>query len=301
MRVLTNRNQSLMDALNNSLLVTVLIVVFLGDTFADEPGKPEAREFKQVPDGEFEYFRATLIEPPKQSVTLKIHAFEISVHEVTVGTFRKFVTETGFVTDSEAGRVKVLGFGLRDGKLSAIRSGTWKEPGFPQTDSHPVTCISYADATEFCSWMTDQKDGFTYRLPTAAEWQWACQGGNRSALDYPPDAPARHVNVADRALSKIDTRAPKAAFDDTYIFTAPVNAGRPGLSGLVYIHGNVSEMCSCVAEIEQQIEQTHLIICGGDWASPIEEATTKTYAPAPKSYVYTGVGFRLVRLKQKTT
>ena len=52
--------------------------------------------------------------------------------------------------------------------------GSWRDPGFPQTDDHPVTCIRLADARAYAAWLT-RITGSTYRLPTEAEWDRAAR------------------------------------------------------------------------------------------------------------------------------
>lgn len=46
----------------------------------------------------------------------------------------------------------------------------WDNPGFSQTDRHPVTCVSWNDAQAFIRWLSGKAQG-TYRLPTEAEWE----------------------------------------------------------------------------------------------------------------------------------
>ena len=48
-------------------------------------------------------------------------------------------------------------------------------PGFPQTDQHPVTRVSWDDAQTYVSWLS-RTTGATYRLPTEAEWERAASG-----------------------------------------------------------------------------------------------------------------------------
>ena len=47
---------------------------------------------------------------------------------------------------------------------------SWSDPGFDQTNQHPVVCVSHADAVAYAQWL-GQRTGNRYRLPTAAEWQ----------------------------------------------------------------------------------------------------------------------------------
>ena len=52
---------------------------------------------------------------------------------------------------------------------------SWQDPGHPQTDRHPVTCLSWDDAQEYLSWLS-RETGASYRLPSEAEWGRAAAG-----------------------------------------------------------------------------------------------------------------------------
>ena len=80
-------------------------------------------------------------------------------YEVTVGEYRAFAAATG----------GGAGGGCNRGPYS------WRDPGFPQTDRHPVTCVSWDDAQAYVLWLS-RTAGVTYRLPTGAEWERAAVG-----------------------------------------------------------------------------------------------------------------------------
>ena len=85
-------------------------------------------------------------------------------YEVTVGEYRAFASATG---------------GGAGGGCVAPRDGdSWRDPGFPQTDRHPVTCVSWDDAQAYVSWLS-RTTGMSYRLPTEAEWDRAAAGSQR--------------------------------------------------------------------------------------------------------------------------
>ena len=59
---------------------------------------------------------------------------------------------------------------VRAARASSLIDGlSWRNPGFPQTDRHPVTCVSWDDAQAYVSWL-GRTAGAEYRLPAEAEW-----------------------------------------------------------------------------------------------------------------------------------
>ncbi len=82
-------------------------------------------------------------------------------YEVTVGEYMAFTAATAVSAD-----VSCLSFDAIVYRL---------DPGFPQTDRHPVTCVSWDEAQEYLSWLSAQT-GFNYRLPTDVEWERAAEG-----------------------------------------------------------------------------------------------------------------------------
>ena len=83
-------------------------------------------------------------------------------YEVTFGEYRALASATGGAT---AG-------GCRTFREDA---DSWRNPGFPQTDRHPVTCVSLDDAQAYLSWLS-RTSGVAYRLPTSAELVRAAEG-----------------------------------------------------------------------------------------------------------------------------
>ena len=81
-------------------------------------------------------------------------------YEVTVGEYRAFASATG------------------GGGNDCFSGDSWRNPGFPQTDRHPVTCVSWDDAQAYVSWLS-RTTGMAYRLPTEAEWERAAAGSQR--------------------------------------------------------------------------------------------------------------------------
>ena len=139
--------------------------------------------------------------------------FGMSVYEVTVAEFRRFVEATGYVTDAEHAarrwpvgkqldplaaisilrtkrhcmgfsaehlRANSRGIHVRD---MTVRLRTWRQPGFERRDDHPVVCISWSDAKEYVSWLAAET-GKPYRLLGEAEWEYAARAEPLAHDDY---------------------------------------------------------------------------------------------------------------------
>ncbi len=111
-------------------------------------------------------------EQPQHRVRIS-RPFYLGTHQVTRGQFRGFVGETGYQTEAEKDHDKE----------------TWQNPGFEQTDEHPVVNVSWNDVAAFCEWLS-RKEGQTYRLPTEAEWEYAFRAGTTTRYSFGDD-PAR--------------------------------------------------------------------------------------------------------------
>jgi formylglycine-generating enzyme required for sulfatase activity len=95
-------------------------------------------------------------------------------------------------------------------------------------EGHPVLCITHHAAMEYCRWLS-AKTGKTYRLPTEAEWEYACRGGTKTAYFFGDDP---------KQLSEYAWFAGNA--ED---LTHPVGTKKPNPWGLYDMYGNVAEWC----------------------------------------------------------
>jgi formylglycine-generating enzyme required for sulfatase activity len=182
-------------------------------------------------------------EKPQHEV--QIGAFHLGVTEVTRGEFRRFVDESGYRTEAEKDGKGGYGWNEEKRTFEYDPKYTWLSPGFKQTDDHPVVVVSWNDATAFCEWLS-RVEGQTYRLPTEAEWEYACRA--RTTTKYfsgdDPESLATVGNVADgTAKAKYPEWTWSIAARDGFVYTAPVGHFQPNRFGLYDMHGNVWEWC----------------------------------------------------------
>ena len=172
--------------------------------------------------------------------------FYMGKYHVTIGQFRQFVDATGYRTDAERDGQGGDGHDPTTGAFQGHKTQySWRAAGFPQTDEYPVVNVSWNDAVAFCDWLS-RKERATYRLPTEAEWEYACRAGTstRYANGDDPESLALVGNVADAAFRAKFPDEVAISASDGYVFTAPVGQFRPNAWGLCDMHGNAWQWCS---------------------------------------------------------
>ncbi len=91
----------------------------------------------------------------------------------------------------------------------------------------PVICITHHSAMEYCRWLS-AKTGKIYRLPTEAEWEYACRAGTTTVYSFGDDP----EKLGDHAWYVENAEKPQ-----------PVGKKKPNPWGLYDMHGNVAEWC----------------------------------------------------------
>ncbi|MGB2863604.1 MAG: SUMF1/EgtB/PvdO family nonheme iron enzyme [Sedimentisphaerales bacterium] len=117
---------------------------------------------------------------------------------------------------------------------SVMNAQPWSGKAYVQEDANnPAVYVSWDDAVEFCRRLS-QQEGRRYRLPTEAEWEYACRAGTTTRFSFG----ASDSSLGDYAW--FDGNADKVGQD----YAHPVGQKIPNLWGLYDMHGNVFEWCS---------------------------------------------------------
>lgn len=209
--------------------ITFNMVAIPGGTF--KMGSPADEHFRKEDEG-----------PVKE---VAITPFFMAEIEVTWDEYLAFYVQTsaeGRSTDTE---------GLRSRAASDADAISGATPPYGQPDQgwgmgqRPAISFSYHAAETYCRWLS-KVTGKTYRLPTEAEWEYACRAGTTSPYFFPGDPKKFEKSGLMAKLSKNDT-----AVINTYIIykgnspTKTQTSGRvkPNPFGLKNMAGNVAEFC----------------------------------------------------------
>jgi formylglycine-generating enzyme required for sulfatase activity len=233
-------------------------------------------------------------------------------HQVTVGEFRRFVEEVWYKTEAETGGGGYVWTGRAwQNKADA----NWKNPYFNQNDNHPVVLVSWYDAIWYCNWLSIQEElqpvytingrnvnfnrnASGYRLPTEAEWEYACRAGTTT--------PFNTGNNILTAQANYNGNSPynNSSAGENRQKTSPVGSFSPNSWGLYDMHGNVDEWCwdregtydgSAQTDPDGAALGLGRIVRGGGWydsAQDIRSAGRGSIFPSGRN---NRLGFRVVR------
>ena len=235
--------------------------------------------------------------------------FYLGTYHVTRGQFRQFVADTGYKTDAEKGdKPGAWGWNPDKKEFGFNEKYSWRNAGFEQIDEHPVVNVILNDAVAFCKWLS-KKESKTYRLPTEAEWEYACRAGTTTRY-YSGDDPetlAKVGNVADAAAkAKFPDWKYTIKANDGCVFTAPAGKFKPNAFGLYDMHGNAWQWCADWRGAEYYAASptddptgpdsgNGRVLRGGSWNyGPGDARSADRVGDAP-DYRYNDAGFRVAR------
>ena len=181
--------------------------------------------------------------------------------------FQKFYEDADFNGwKSERDGGSGLGYDTNGKPVESNKYRPWNPVAWNPSSDHPAIYVTWHDAVAFCQWLS-HREGQTYRLPTEAEWEYACRAGSNHRFSYgnDPEQLTGYANTCDQdrraASEKNGRKVLIAAFDkgmktdkqipfpylsqsDGHAFTAPVGKYLPNAFGLFDLHGNAQEWCS---------------------------------------------------------
>ncbi len=125
---------------------------------------------------------------PLTDVAFK-NGFWLGRFPVTVGEFRAFVRAN---PEHDMGSSM---YTWEKRKWQERKDRNWEKPGFKQADDHPVVGVSWRDAQEYVAWLNREVGKAVYRLPSEAEWEYACRAGDPRPRWWGDDWDAAHGNA----------------------------------------------------------------------------------------------------------
>ena len=160
---------------------------------------------------------------------VKVAPFWMSAHEVTWEEYDQFA----FSMDLKKKKRENVDLGTQPATEKASDAVTRPTPPYADETfgfgrkGQPAICVTHHAAMEYCRWLS-AKTGKTYRLPTEAEWEYACRAGSTTAYSFGDDPStlgdyAWHVENGEKPM--------------------PVGKKKPNAWGLFDMHGNVGEWC----------------------------------------------------------
>jgi formylglycine-generating enzyme len=236
--------------------------------------------------------------------------FYMGLTHVTVDQFTSFVDDTNYKTDAEK-EGSSEGVAVKDGKpgvMLNVAPVPWRQPPprFAQKGDHPVVYVSWNDAKAFCDWLS-KKTNMVVRLPTEAQWEYACRAGSQTAYYWGNDASdgRGYANCADLSLNRVFYAVSADNFfpwDDGFVYTSPVGRFRANAFGLYDMIGNALQWCEdyagnyasgAVVDPSGPRHGGGHVLRGGSWSSgPAEAWCANRYVNSP-NHRTDNIGFRV--------
>jgi formylglycine-generating enzyme required for sulfatase activity len=235
-------------------------------------------------------------EHPQHEVNIN-RSFAIGRYLVTRGEFAAFVQEIGYAPSK----------GCIIHRLSPHDStwpeAGWQAPGYQQTDSDPVVCVSWNDAQAYAAWLnrklreqTPTADAGSYHLPSEAEWEYAARAGTRTARWWGDDI----------GRGNADCQGCGSRWDDQQ--PSPVGSFRPNPFGLFDMLGSAWEWVEdCWHKDYVGAPTDGSAWMAGEWCQQYYtmrgggfSTSSSLLRPAERSFVHSdersnGIGFRVAR------
>jgi sulfatase modifying factor 1 len=233
------------------------------------------------------------------------NTFGMTFNEIPAGTFMMGSPESEKNRGDDEHQHKVTISKAFYMQTTEVTQGQWQEvmdtePWKGQRwvregPNYPASYVSWNDAIVYCKKLS-KKLGSTYRLPTEAEWEYACRAGTETAWSFGNDE------------GDLDEYAwlPETTNDIDEKYAHQVRLKKPNAFGLYDMHGNVSEWCndyygddyykqSPVKDPVGLGSGVLYVFRGGNWVLNSRFARSADRVWVDAGYRYDDCGFRLVR------
>jgi len=192
----------------------------------------------------------------RHSVT--VSSFMMSRYEVTVEEYEEFCKSTGKAMPD-----------------APSFNANW------QDKKHPMVYVSWDDATAYCAWMS-KTTGNTYRLPTEAEWEYACRAGSPTPFTTGDNLTTDQANYNGEQPYNGNK---KGVYHGK---TLPVGSLSANAYGLYDMHGNVWEWTASLYK-----NSTNRVLRGGSWNNFASNCRVAYRNYCTPGYHNSDIGFRL--------
>ena len=168
-----------------------------------------------------------------------------------------------------------------------------KNPSQFKAAKHPVEQVAWKEAVEFCGRLSDlpseKRAGRVYRLPTEAEWEYACRAGTTTAYSFGND----RGQLSNYAWWKVNSGD----------VTHPVGLKKPNPWGLYDMNGNADEWCldwhgaypsGSLTNPTGPVTGLHRIWRSGAYSGPSSECRSARRGHFPPDYIGPWSGLRVV-------
>ena len=226
----------------------------------------------------------------KQHQVTLTKGFWMMETEVTLGMFKAFVSDTGYESKGNTP------YGWTGSTWEQNSKYSWRNPGFSQNDNHPVTCVSWNDAVEFCKWL-GKKTGLNITLPTEAQWEYSCRAGSTTAYFWGNALNGDKANCNGNYPCGTTTKGKYVGK------TTPVGSYQSNAWGLYDMHGNVWEWCAdwygdypsgSVTDPAGPSSGSYRVFRGGSWLNDAQNCRSAYRGSSDPGYRRFNRGFRAV-------
>ena len=227
--------------------------------------------------------------------------FAVGMYEVTRQQYSRFA----IATNRSLADTCIM---FEGGEIRDHVGRHWQNPGFHQTDRHPVVCVSWDDAQAYVRWLSLQT-GKPYRLLSESEWEHAARGGTSTAR-YWGDSESdqcHHANGLDASTDFVG-RSGRVGCRDGYPSTSPAGVFTRNSFGLYDALGNAWEWTQdCGIEsydydevlgdgrARQTVGCDRRVVRGGSWINGPTFLRAARRDWLPTGYRFNVVGFRIAR------